>query len=285
MSPRTLGQHRVGRQPHAVEHQLAGDRGAQRHLVLDLGGGEARGVGRDDEAADRRRRCCAHTTATSATEPLVIHILRAVEHPVVAVAPGAGAHRAGVGAGVGLGQPEAADRLAGGHPRQPLLLLLLAARSARSRTSPATPAPRPATGCPSRRPRAPGRPGRTSTALMPGAAVALEVHAEQAELAEALHQAARVVDLAALEPVRDVRRRPPGRRAGGPTRGCPSRRRSAGRRSRPGRRRRTAAAVRGLGVAHGVAPADAAAIGDLRVSVCSPRAGGGEGGRRDFATR
>ena len=32
----------------------------------------------------------AHTTATSATEPLVIHILRPVEHPVGAVALGRG---------------------------------------------------------------------------------------------------------------------------------------------------------------------------------------------------
>ena len=53
--------------------------------------------------------------------------LAAVEHPVVAVAPGPGAHRRRVAAGVGLGQAEAADRLAGGHPRQPLLLVLLAA--------------------------------------------------------------------------------------------------------------------------------------------------------------
>ena len=52
--------------------------------------------------------------------------LPAVEDPVVAVTPGARPHRARVGAGVGLGQPEAPDRLAGGHARQPFLLLLLA---------------------------------------------------------------------------------------------------------------------------------------------------------------
>ena len=37
------------------------------------------------------------------------------------------AHRRGIGAGVGLGQPEAAEGLAGAQPRQPLLLLLLRA--------------------------------------------------------------------------------------------------------------------------------------------------------------
>ncbi len=57
----------------------------------------------------------------------MIHIFWPCRIQSVAVAARARAHRAGVRAGVGLGQPEAADRLAGGHPRQPLLLLLLAA--------------------------------------------------------------------------------------------------------------------------------------------------------------
>ena len=53
--------------------------------------------------------------------------LRAVQDPVGAVAPRGRAHRARVGARVGLGQPEAADRVAVVHRRQPALLLLLGA--------------------------------------------------------------------------------------------------------------------------------------------------------------
>ena len=51
--------------------------------------------------------------------------LGAVDDPVIAVPLGKGAHRARIRASVGLGQTEAADCLAGGHPGQPFLLLLL----------------------------------------------------------------------------------------------------------------------------------------------------------------
>ena len=69
----------------------------------------------------------AQTTATSATEPLVIHIFEPFRTQSPPSRRALRAHRAGVGAGVGLGQPEAADRLARVHPRQPALLLLLGA--------------------------------------------------------------------------------------------------------------------------------------------------------------
>ena len=133
-----LGQDGVGRQSYLVEDQLAGDRGAQRHLRVDLVGGEARRARRDDEAPDAlvgRRPHHGHVRDVAVGDP---H-LRAVEHPVVAVTARAGAHAAGVGAEVGLGQAEAPDRLAGRHPRQPLLLLLLGPEAPRSRTSPASP--------------------------------------------------------------------------------------------------------------------------------------------------
>ena len=55
---------------------------------------------------------CAQTTATSAMRAVGDPRLLAVEHPAVAVAHGAGAHAARVGAEVGLGEAEAADRLA-----------------------------------------------------------------------------------------------------------------------------------------------------------------------------
>ena len=69
----------------------------------------------------------AHTTATSASEPLVIHIfepLRTQPSPVLFARVRI---PAGLEPGVRLGQPEAADRLARRHARQPALLLLLAA--------------------------------------------------------------------------------------------------------------------------------------------------------------
>ena len=44
-----------------------------------------------------------------------------------AVILGARLHAAGIGTGIGLGEAEAADSLARGHPREPRLLLVLAA--------------------------------------------------------------------------------------------------------------------------------------------------------------
>ena len=87
--------------------------------------------------------------------------LRSVEDPVGAVAARVRAHRTGVGAGVRLGEPEAADRLARVHRAAASAASAPPSPSARSRTSPATPAPRRGCGRPSRRPRAPCRSART----------------------------------------------------------------------------------------------------------------------------
>src|ERR1700709_2134187 len=69
----------------------------------------------------------AQTTATSDTEPFVIHIFC----PEMIQSPpsrgGGGALRPGGGAGLRLGHPKPADRVPRRHPRQPLLLLLLRA--------------------------------------------------------------------------------------------------------------------------------------------------------------
>ncbi len=70
----------------------------------------------------------AHTSATSATGALVIHIL----DPLSTKPPGTSlqprcAWRPGVGAAVALGEPEAADDLAARHARQPPAALLLGA--------------------------------------------------------------------------------------------------------------------------------------------------------------
>src|SRR6266566_5608632 len=53
--------------------------------------------------------------------------LAAGQDPVIAIAHRPGAHAGRVRSEVWLGQPEAADRLARGQPRKPLLLLLLRA--------------------------------------------------------------------------------------------------------------------------------------------------------------
>ena len=86
-------------------------------------------VGRDEEAGDapvpRAGSVWAKTSATSATLPSEIHIFWPVIRQPPSIFSRPGAQRGGVGAGVGLGQPEAAERLAGAQPRQPALLLLV----------------------------------------------------------------------------------------------------------------------------------------------------------------
>ena len=69
----------------------------------------------------------AHTTATSAIVPFVIHILAPLRTQSAPSRRACVRIEPGVGAGVRLGQPEAADRLARVHGRQPALLLLLRA--------------------------------------------------------------------------------------------------------------------------------------------------------------
>ena len=98
-------------------------------------------VGGDDEAADAVVGLRPHDGDVGDAAVGDPH-LRPVEDPVVAVAPRAGAHVGRVGAEVGLGQPEAADRLAGRHPRQPLAASAPRCRTSRSGTSRASPAPR-----------------------------------------------------------------------------------------------------------------------------------------------
>ena len=121
-----LRQHGRRRQPYVVQHQLGRDRRAQRQLPGDLRRREARRRRRYDEAADAVVRPGPDHRDVGHRAVGDPH-LRAVQHPVVAVAPGVRAHTGRVRAEVRLGQAEAADRLARGHPRQPLVLLLLAA--------------------------------------------------------------------------------------------------------------------------------------------------------------
>ena len=144
----------------------------------------------------------AQTVATSAMVPFVIHILAPLRIQSEPSRARVRAHRARVGAGVRLGQTEAADRLAGVHRRQPALLLLLGAplpdREHRQRALHRDGA---ADAGVARLELEAGEP--VGDRARAGEAVAVEVHAEEAELAQLRHQLARQDPL--LEPVADVR--------------------------------------------------------------------------------
>src|SRR6478735_6090071 len=124
------GQQRLGAQPDGVERDVALDGGAHRELLPDRRRGDARGAGRAEEAAYAvvgHGPHHQHARHGGKSDPA----FRAVEDParVVAgaVAAGEGLHRGRVRAGRGLGQGKCADQFAGGHPGEPLLLLVLGA--------------------------------------------------------------------------------------------------------------------------------------------------------------
>ncbi len=130
-TPKAVGvrQHVFFRYEYALHDDLAGDRGAQRELALDLRRAQALHALVEDEALDA---------------PLIVfrpddkHVGdRRIGNPhlgtrqLVAAVDGfrAGLHAARVGAVIRLGQPEAADELARGEFRQVLFPLSLAAIS------------------------------------------------------------------------------------------------------------------------------------------------------------
>ena len=150
----------------------------------------------------------AQTTATSAMLPLVIHILvpdstqSEPSRRARVLIPGR------VRAVIRLGQAEAADGLARRHPRQPLSLLLLGAvlpdRVHGQRALHRDHAAQPGVG---RFELAAG--DAVGDRAHPGASVARQVHAEQAQLAEFGHEVAG--ERTFLEPFGDVRLDPVGR--------------------------------------------------------------------------
>jgi hypothetical protein len=112
-----------------VERQLAGGRAAHAHLVLQLGDGEARAVGLDQErrhalGGGRRgvgdREDDVGARHAGAADP----VLGAGDRPPAVDARRASAQRARVGSGVGLGQRERRQPLARGVARQHAVLQL-----------------------------------------------------------------------------------------------------------------------------------------------------------------
>ncbi len=100
---------------------------------MDIPGAEAGAVGFDEEAADGAVFLPVIAVGFGPDDGDVgdgaggdPHFF-AVEDVLIAAAVGAGAHAAGVGAEVGLGQAEAAELFAGGHFREPEVLLVIGA--------------------------------------------------------------------------------------------------------------------------------------------------------------
>ena len=122
-------QQRAFRHDDAVQHDLAGDRGAQRQLAADLRRGEALHSLFEDEALDlvvmrgRFRPDDEHVGDRRVGNP---H-LRAGETIAVRHLFGARLHAARIGAGIRLGEAETADPFAGRELRQIFLALLLGA--------------------------------------------------------------------------------------------------------------------------------------------------------------
>jgi hypothetical protein len=96
----------LGRNGHVLQHDLAGGRAAQAHLVLELADRDARPVPLDDEGTDApvsggRIGLGEHGVDVGDARTRDPR-LAPVQHPLVAVADRPGRHRGGVASGVGL---------------------------------------------------------------------------------------------------------------------------------------------------------------------------------------
>jgi hypothetical protein len=182
-------QHVFFRYPNLVQHELRGDRGAQRKLALDVARRKARPLSFYQKPPDSVGRfgpndCQVRDGAIG--NPT----FRTVEDPVTPVAVRTRFHPSGVRAVVGFRESKAANHLALGHVRQPTLLLFLGAK------------------CPNRvhAQRALNRNHGAQPAVAtleflanetvgnvvePGATVAVKVRSEQTELRHARNQMAR----------------------------------------------------------------------------------------------
>ena len=136
-----VADHPVGGDPDVVEVDLAGRAALDAELLL-LGPEGDPVVGlldheRRDAAAPLLRVGHRHHRVELADPGVGDPALHAVEHPLVAVADGAGLHRDRVGSGLGLGQAVGEAAVTGGEPAQVLLLQLLRAARSSPAASPA----------------------------------------------------------------------------------------------------------------------------------------------------
>ena len=194
MQAAALGQHRVGGQPHVVEGDVALDRGAHRQLRLDRGRGEARACRSGRRNPRMPSSVCAQMTATSAIEASPIQRLAPVSTQSVrrrrgrrrsSCSPGRCRRWARSARSSRSARPSA---IPGSHrcfcSSEPNLWIALIASE-------------PCTETKVRRPESPASSSIAarpySTALAAGAAVALQVHAEQAEVAHLRGDLAREV--------------------------------------------------------------------------------------------
>src|SRR5579875_1262971 len=117
------------RHAHVLEDRLAGRRRADAELVLELAHAEARPVGLDDERRDPARLAVGHREDDVEVRDAEVAdpVLRAVDHPLLAVAHGGRLHARGVRARFRLRQRERGRPLAARAPRQEALLQLLRA--------------------------------------------------------------------------------------------------------------------------------------------------------------
>ena len=125
-SPLTFGQQIFFRHDGAVEHDLAGDGGAQRQLAFDLRRRKSLGAALDDEAADLAVELRPDHRDVGDRRVGDPHF-GAGEAIAAGDFFGARHHRAGIGAVIGLGEAEAADEFAGRELRQIFAPLRLAA--------------------------------------------------------------------------------------------------------------------------------------------------------------
>ena len=117
--------------------QSRSDRSAQRPFAVDVPGFESGRALFHQKAANFVVFGLAQTTATSAMEPLVIHIFSPFRIYWLPLLHRAREHAAGIRAELRFGEAKAADGFALLQQRQPLIFLRVACRRCRSGTSPA----------------------------------------------------------------------------------------------------------------------------------------------------
>ena len=141
LHPLHPGEHRVGGQPNLAQEQLRPGGRPERPRVLQLTELDPRRVRGDDESTDDRRFVLGpyDRDVTRPTRSCSTSCARSGSSPNRHAGPSSSS-LAGIRAGVGFGEREAADRVAGGHARAAIPASVPRSRTRGSGTSPATPA-------------------------------------------------------------------------------------------------------------------------------------------------